>query len=861
MDIRTLLELESKGKFDEIRQYLEQKLPLSLDESIVASRIQVYAGDLDEAMEILNEVPTILSADTFKVEVAKMVVLAHNWQYNEIKARVTRIDTLQITEQEGIRRESCLLRILDFIVGLKTGEKYSTTKPIDSLVKEISQDWDYYANLANYFLADIQRIMGDNKASMKLLTQLLKINTDSGNYFESARIRVSIGLIHASKSKYPQARDEFEGALLLLQSHNGSRLEIAKIFNNLGLMYRYMGQIDKTEEMYSLGNELAKAINNINVIKIISTNLALSQMDLGLYDEALYTYLDTLESIRNLGDNGMLATIYSSIALIYRKKGLYAKANEYLNKCAHLRETMHDKLGKAVALNGIGKGFLEQGDIQIAQGYLNEAYEILLGFSNEDKLASAERDLGLIQQKLDNPDKALEYFESSLRRRRDVGNPIEIAEILYYYIMAAIEKDGVDISNEMDELEKLSKNTQILSIKAKAISAQAELYRKQQSLSDHIKAMELEEQVLHLSTDNELRTLSMLNLCEFMLLELKVSEEEEQIQEIHILLDQLSMTAATQSSYQLWVQVMIIKSKLNIIIKKFDTAISMLQEALEIAESHNIMNLKRQVMYLLDNMTSEISKINASGSLISRLEMAGIESYVKQVAAVKSTLNSTHSNKDNNDEYSNHSAKELTTDLVGVVSANPQVPKEKIQQLLMSSLDRYEIHLLLSTYLMLDYITVDSKLNYRNIDIRTMVDDRVTYWSNSLPSAEIRVNVPDGIGRVDVSLMSRVLDNLIHNALKFTTAGRVEVSGQTTEDQIRLTIANSSPPIPEPALATLADKFTQYYEAPQKGLGIGLTFSKKVVELHGGTLTLHSPIPGTDEGFMVEISIPKRDHL
>ncbi|MFC6659740.1 sensor histidine kinase [Deinococcus multiflagellatus] len=94
--------------------------------------------------------------------------------------------------------------------------------------------------------------------------------------------------------------------------------------------------------------------------------------------------------------------------------------------------------------------------------------------------------------------------------------------------------------------------------------------------------------------------------------------------------------------------------------------------------------------------------------------------------------------------------------------------------------------------------------------------------------------------RGDPGLLGGLLENLIGNAIKFTPpGGRVQVVVGPEAGGARLTVQDTGPGFPA---GTLTDAFVRG-QTDTEGFGLGLAVVRRVVEVHGGTLTL-GPAPG-----------------
>jgi len=109
----------------------------------------------------------------------------------------------------------------------------------------------------------------------------------------------------------------------------------------------------------------------------------------------------------------------------------------------------------------------------------------------------------------------------------------------------------------------------------------------------------------------------------------------------------------------------------------------------------------------------------------------------------------------------------------------------------------------------------------------------------------------------DLTRLSQVVLNLLTNAIKYTPAGgRIEVDvareGESAVVRVKDTGIGMSPEL----LPTVFDLFVQgerSLDRSEGGLGIGLTLVKRLVSLHGGTVSVHSDGPGRGSEFTIKL--------
>ncbi|HEX3478336.1 MAG TPA: CheR family methyltransferase, partial [Kofleriaceae bacterium] len=92
----------------------------------------------------------------------------------------------------------------------------------------------------------------------------------------------------------------------------------------------------------------------------------------------------------------------------------------------------------------------------------------------------------------------------------------------------------------------------------------------------------------------------------------------------------------------------------------------------------------------------------------------------------------------------------------------------------------------------------------------------------------------------------QVIANLVGNAIKFTPPrGEIRVAAAPGDDEVRLSVSDTGPGIPE---AQLARVFDRYWRGSGQGAGLGLFIAKGIVEAHGGRIWVEST-PGVGSAF------------
>jgi signal transduction histidine kinase/CheY-like chemotaxis protein len=111
----------------------------------------------------------------------------------------------------------------------------------------------------------------------------------------------------------------------------------------------------------------------------------------------------------------------------------------------------------------------------------------------------------------------------------------------------------------------------------------------------------------------------------------------------------------------------------------------------------------------------------------------------------------------------------------------------------------------------------------------------------------------------DPERLQQVFWNLFSNAIKFTPKnGRVRVSVESVGSNVEVVVADTGVGIDALFLPRLFDRFTQDDSSstrPARGLGLGLSIARQLVELHGGSIRAESP--GVSHGSTFTVRFPR----
>ena len=160
-----------------------------------------------------------------------------------------------------------------------------------------------------------------------------------------------------------------------------------------------------------------------------------------------------------------------------------------------------------------------------------------------------------------------------------------------------------------------------------------------------------------------------------------------------------------------------------------------------------------------------------------------------------------------------------------------------------------------------------------DVDVIPLVKDTLRSFAKEAAAKNLRfetiIKEENIFARIETRLFNRILYNLLDNALKFTKKGIItfEIGRELigTQEWFYFKVTDSGIGIAKDKIAVVWDEFRQVSEGltrTYEGVGLGLTISKKAVELMQGVITVESEL-GVGSTFTVEFPalsfLPKKE--
>jgi CheY-like chemotaxis protein len=150
------------------------------------------------------------------------------------------------------------------------------------------------------------------------------------------------------------------------------------------------------------------------------------------------------------------------------------------------------------------------------------------------------------------------------------------------------------------------------------------------------------------------------------------------------------------------------------------------------------------------------------------------------------------------------------------------------------------------------------KIELHELDLSELVEHLSAEYRSKAQEKSLAYDVacPRLWVRTDPMQLERILRNLLENAIRFTSAGRVALSAHRAGPDALITVLDTGSGIPKTEHARVFEEFYQLQNPGRdrsKGLGLGLSIVRRLVDLLGYRISLQSA-PGQGSSFTVTLA-------
>jgi PAS domain S-box-containing protein len=214
---------------------------------------------------------------------------------------------------------------------------------------------------------------------------------------------------------------------------------------------------------------------------------------------------------------------------------------------------------------------------------------------------------------------------------------------------------------------------------------------------------------------------------------------------------------------------------------------------------------------------------------------------------------------------------ELRTPMVGILGFSEVIMSEAkdpdIKEMA-SLIHSGGTRLLETLNLILDFSKIESEklnLNYELTNVISVLTDVISIFSETVQKKNliIKFTPKDKVlnANLDPRLFRQVLNNLLNNAVKYTNEGSIKISISASKETLTLKVKDTGIGIEKDKVDKIFEEFRQVSEGLNRqfsGSGLGLTLTKRFIELMNGTISVNSKVNKGSE-FIVELPLAPKE--
>lgn len=692
---------------------------------------------------------------------------------------------------------------------------------------QLSRKIDYPEGISDaYYNLGISALFRDNY-QLAREWYMKALHTAQGATYRKGEAKAYSGLgdVYKMQIQFPESLDCFSKALEIF-TELGDEILAAFTIDRIGQIYRYQANYSEALKYFHL------ALDRLSGLSVEPHHLGDLHIDIGRtyndqaqYPEAVDHYLSALEIFERTGDKIGKANAYNDIGVAFYEQKNYEKALDYYTKSLKLDLALGKEIGTANSYNNIALIHEHQNRLDSAIHYYQQCITVASESQNNYILAWAYNGMAIVYQKKQEYSQAFDYVQQAIALREVNGENAELAQsyntlgknylaLAQYGKALAIYRKSQLICDKIGNPLNLKDALEGISLSYEGLNEMAKAYpyhKRFKAVADSLA-----------SEENERALLSRTMQYEFDQKEAMAKAEAER----KALLQQQEIQ---QQRYYIYASIAGFLALLVILVLVYRNRQKQKQTNRLLAKQNVAITAQKEQLQELDQMKS---RFFTDISHEFRTPLTIIKGMIDQVEG-------------------HDKIKEL-------IKRNSGSLLHLVNQILdLRKMEEGKLELDLSQgnviqhlqYLMTSYEELAAmkgiQLHFLPREKEILMDfDREKLW--------------------------QIVSNLLSNAIKFTPEGghiyvitEIEIDNARAEHSqasLLLTVTDTGAGIPEEEQTQIFDRFYQVKgsttsQAGNTGSGIGLTFTKELVTLMGGQISLQSkPEQGSSFNIMLPIT-------
>ncbi|MFW9902329.1 MAG: tetratricopeptide repeat protein [Candidatus Thorarchaeota archaeon] len=291
----------------------------------------------------------------------------------------------------------------------------------------------------------------------------------------------------------------------------------------------------------------------------------------------------------------------------------------------------------AFGLENMGTIYNFKGEIKPSTIAYEQSLSIYKELNNRRKMATILNNIGWAYTVVRDLDRSIKYLEQSLTLNRELGLDMNIALSLINIIINSIENQDLEKANQyFNDLEKMEICSKSNYVNRWYRFCKAFLLKTSLRAPHRGEAEVILKQILNEEFDDyELQVLTLLNLSELLLIEVRLLNDLQVLKELESLISRLLDIAEKNKSYYLLTEIYYLQGKLTLLTLDTKEARKFLTQAQRIAERWDYNELANNISIELDKLNNQLNMWDdlreEEISLSERIKLAGMDEQMEHL--------------------------------------------------------------------------------------------------------------------------------------------------------------------------------------------------------------------------------------